>query len=421
MTCVQPVDRVRRAQGFSLFALWLTLSCPAFAQEPSSPEEQSPPQKADSPWLPDDTAPLALEGEGSAGPRGWSYSGEAQGGWESNPVFESSTDPSSWLARLGGGLGYATAGRRSAFSVNANGGATDYFNLEGRDRYYYSGGLSWVQRFSQRTTFTLSETLTNDYSQNSALLIEGGILLPLSRALTSRTAARLRQTLNPVLGLEARVQYDYVDFATPTLADGDQLDSELAMNRRFGERHSASLSYSFLSSASGGQPRLNYHSAYLGGSKRLSLTTTASANLGATALPQPDGSWRVIPSALAHLSALNARTRLHVDARYEHRASQAFGLGQDRIADIASLALQRPFGRKWTSDIGLNYTLSKDTGGQAATFHYNTLSVDASMAYRATRRLSLDLGYSYFRSSQVTPSVDNHSVNVGITYRKEPE
>src|SRR6185295_12279087 len=113
---------------------------------------------------------------------------------------------------------------------------------------------------------------------------------------------------------------------------------------------------------------------------RLSLTATASVNLGFTALPQEGGGWRFIPSALARLNGLNARTHLRIDARYEHKANQDFGLGTDRIADIASLALERPFGRKWSSNLGLNYTLSKDTGTQIdqnESFRYNTQSVNA--------------------------------------------
>jgi hypothetical protein len=307
---------------------------------------------------------------------------------------------------------------------NADGGGAFYFDLEDRNTYFYSGGLSWLHRFSQRTLFTLTEGLTNDYGQKSPVLVAEGILRPLDRALTSRTTATLRQTLSPVFGLEARAQYDHVDFSSPTLADGDQIEAQLALNRRYGERYAASLSYQFLSSHTGGQPRRNYHSGYLGGSKRLSLTAMASVNLGVMALPQEGGGWRVVPSALARLHALNARTHLRIDARYEHKANQDFGLGTDRIADIVALALERPFGRRWSSNLGLNYTLSKDTGTQLdqnESFRYTSQSLSAGLAYQATRRLSLDLGYSYFRSTQMNPAVDDHTVNLGVTYRKEPE
>ena len=430
MTCA---PRGRRASSGlalrQLILVSLALACPAFGQSPppAVPEESAPPPpsstaKADSPWLQEDATAeaLSLQGEG-AGPHGWNYSAHAEGGWESNPVFESSDDPSSARTRMGAGIGYQTAGRRSAFAVNANGGGTVYFNLDGRDTYYYSGSLSWLHRFSPRTSFTLAEDLTNDYTQRSSVLVGSGILLPLDRALTSRTTANLRQTLTPRVGLEARVQFDYVDFASPTLADGDQLDANLAINRRLDDRQAVALSYDFLSSNTGGQPRRSYHSGYLGWSSRLSLTATVNANLGFTALPQTDGSWHFIPSAIARLSALNSRTRTRIDARYEHRASQDFGVGQDRIADIAAITAVRPLGRRFSSTLGFNYTFSKDPGADSTSFRYSTQSANAGLGYRVNRRVGLDLGYSYFRSSQVSPSVDDHTVSLGVTYKKEPE
>lgn len=433
MTCAPRGHRARCGPALSRLAfVTLALACPALGQSPEPPPEESAPpppppstSPANSPWLQDDSAQaLSLEGEGAAGPRGWSYSAQAQGGWESNPVFESTEDPSSLRTRLGAGVGYQTAGRRSALAVNANGGGNIYFNLEGRDTYFYSGSLSWLRRLSPRTSFSFVEELTNDYAQRSSVLVGQGILLPLDRALTSRTTADLRQTLNPRLGLEARVQYDHVDFATPTLADGDQLEALLALNRRLGDRQAVALSYNFLSSKTGGQPRLNYHSGYLGWSRRLSLTASANINLGFTALPQPDGSWSVIPSALARVTALNPRTHLRLEARYEHRVNQAFGYGQDRIADIAAITVARPFGRRWASNFGFNYTLSKDTTPNVAdptSFRYNTQTLNAGLGYRVNRRVGLDLGYSYFRSSQVTPAIDDHTVSLGVVYRKEPE
>ena len=407
----------------------LALAKPALGQEPPAPEEPPPPPmprvqlpRPDSPWLEEDATAQAVSlGGEAAGPRGWSYSANAQGGWESNPIFESTEDPASWRTRMGVGLGYQTSGRRSAFAANANGGGTLYYNLDGRDTYYYSGALSWMRRFSPRTTFSLSEDLTNDYTQRSPLLVGEGILLPLERALTSRTTANVRQTLTPRLGLEVRGQYDHVDFDSPTLSDGDQIEIQAALNRRLGERQALSLSYQFLSSKSGGQPPRNYHSGYVGWSDRLSLTTNVNVNLGFTALPQPDGSWSFIPSALARLNTLNARTRTRIEVRYEHRANQAYGFGEDRIADMASLVASRPFSRKLSGNLGFNYTFSKDTNPDLTSFRYSTQNLNAGLGYRVNRRIGLDLSYSYFRSTQGSLPIDDHTVTLGVNYRKEPE
>ena len=256
------------------------------------------------------------------------------------------------------------------------------------------------------------------------MLVGQGILLPLDRALTSRTTADLRQTLNPRLGLEARVQYDYVDFAIPTLADGDQLDALLALNRRLGDRQAVALSYTFLSSKTGDSLGSTTTRATWAGAGRLSLTANANVNLGFTAVPQPDGSWQRHPfrprpgdrpqrsHPPAHRRALRTpgepglrvRAGSHRRHRRHHRGAAV------RPALVEQLWIQ------------LHAEQGYDPGCHGSDqFSLQHPEPERGLGYRVNRRVGLDLGYSYFRSSQATPSIDDHTVSLGVVYRKEPE
>jgi len=356
-------------------------------------------------------------------PHGWTLSARAEESWESNPVFnqdDAFNETSSVLSRLGAGIGYDVTGRRGFFSLGAEGGGTLYASLSRRNYYYVSGKISAAHSFSRRTSITFSESLTSDYARRSPLLAAEGILLPLDRALTTRSTASLSHAMTRELRVVSRLRFDYVDFKTSSLLDGSQLQAGISLERTLSRRHTLSLAYAFLTSQTR-QLREEFHSVQLGLAAVLSPYATATASFGATTSPALDGSGRrLVPTGSAGLAVQSSRRRLLLDLAYEHSVSQSFGLGRQRMADLASFRLSRALGRKVTCSLNSGYAFSRDIGFGAEPLRFTTQTAGAGFSWSALRSLAVDFGYAYERSTYRRPYLDNHRISAVLNYRRAP-
>jgi hypothetical protein len=343
-----------------------------------------------------------------------------QESWESDPILENPVEPSSFVTRTGAGLTYQGGGRRSTLSIGGEGGGVFYHDLPGYNSYYYGGNLLWRQRLNQRTSFSLIENVVNDYARRSGLLVEGGLIFSLVRAFTSRTDALLTHDFTPRTRLETSAGYDYVKFLEGDLLDGRQMRAAVTLSRRLNPRTSLGMSYVFNRSTKDLQPDQDVHSARAVWSKLFGRNHSWGASFGASALKRLDGTWSVSPTGNAYVNVAEPRTKLLMNLRYEHEVNQAFGLGVERIADVASFSLSRPIGRKLSGSASYGYSRSQDTGSDVVPFSFQSHNLNGGLRYAPTRDIGVDLGYSYFRTGYYTPIVNNHSFQLGLVYRRDP-
>jgi hypothetical protein len=354
-------------------------------------------------------------------PRGFSETAHVDESWESDPIFESRDEPSSFVTRMGAGLIYQGGGRRGTLSIAGEGGGVFHHNIAGYNTYYYGGTLSWAQRLSTRTNFTLTENVTDDYARRSNLLLEGGLVFSLVRAFTSRTDARLIHELSPRTRLETYAGYDYVKFLSGDLLDGRQLRAGLSLSRKLRARSTLGLAYGFTRSTKDLQPDQDVHSGRVVWSRAFGRNNSMGASIGATALRRLlDRTWSVNPTGNANVSIADPRTHLIMTLRYEHEVNQAFGLGVERVADLLAFSLSRPIGRKLSCAAGYGYSLSRDTGEDVTPFRFRTHNANGNVRYAATRTFAVDLGDSFFYTGYYTPAVNNHVLQLGLAYRRDP-
>jgi hypothetical protein len=340
--------------------------------------------------------------------------------FESDPIFESRAEPSSFVTRAGGGITYLGGGRRGTFSLGVTGGGVFYHDLPGFNSYFYGLTLVASRRLSTRTTLNVAESLTNDYARRSTLLVGGGHVLPLVRALTSRTDVGLSHTLTPRTQLDLSFGYDYVHFLSGGLFDGRQLNAGVGLNRRLTPRSTLGLSYGYSRSTKTAQVAQDYHTGRVVWSTGLGRNANFTAGVGATALRRLDRSWALTPTGNASMSLAEPRSRLVMAVRYGHEVNQAFGLGVERVADNVAFSLSRPLGRKAAANVGYTYSLSRDTGEAATNFSFDTHAANAGLRLSLTRTFDVDLGYTFFNSGYYTPAVQNHVVQLGLALRHGP-
>jgi hypothetical protein len=258
------------------------------------------------------------------------------------------------------------------------------------NQFSYSGLGTGSFTLSPQTSLQVSQAYSSTLTGYSTVLAQTGLVLPQVLVHRLDSEGALSHTLSPQMSLGANIQYERNTFPNGELFDGSEFSLGASTTRRVSANHNVSASYTFEVSSTEGQQH-DRHVLSGGWNATLRPRLTASATLGAVNYEtSTTGDRRWSPEGSATLAW--RYPRLSVEARYGRAVSQAFGLGRDRLADVAGLTIARKVSRTVDIDATYTYSLNRDPGDD--TFRFTSQAYGADLRWLFTRRLVAAAGYS---------------------------
>ena len=209
---------------------------------------------------------------------------------------------------------------------------------------------------------------------------------------TYHAGLQAEQTLTDRLTGAAQVGYRALDYGTPGVVRGGQLDAGASLRLGLGPSTNASLQYAYQQNRAQ-VPTVATHTGLLQVEGDLSprLKIDASFGVGVASragLPSSSGtSW------LGGLGLSGRHRRTRYDARYGRSLYQAFGFGRNYLTDYASVFVDQRLTRRLSGRLDARYRRSQDVFAQQFFFESQVYRVSAG--YRLQRRTVLGGYYSY--------------------------
>jgi Putative beta-barrel porin 2 len=361
----------------------------------------------------------AISSTGAPAGPGWSFHVETQGDFESNPNFQAApNDASDISGSAGGGFGYGRVGSRGTFSLSGEGRGLFYRELTSLNTVTFGGSMAARYRPGPKTDLMFNGTVTNDYTRHSDILLSQGIVLPQSRVLTMRFDAALSHSLSTRTSLSVSGRFERAEFDSPGLSDGTTLDGTVSLSHRLNQTVSLRVGYSHDQIDSDIQKR-SVDTGYGGARIVVNPRTDVDVNVGASSTGGGTGGRKITPYGGAALTVKHPR--LVMTLAYNHQVREDYGFGQVSEADLASFNLNRVFGRRKASYYAsLTYALNRapNASSPGEDFSSETYGATVGLQVPMGRRIRVDGGYAYFRTSQ--PQIDSHTAFVALSYRVEP-
>jgi len=348
---------------------------------------------------------------------GWSFYISTEGAFESNPNFLAPpNDPSDFSGRAGGGFAFSHGGARGTFSLSGDGRSLFYRELTNLDTLTFGGSMAGAYRPGPKTDLSFNGSVSSDYTRRSEILLSQGIVLPQSQVLTMRFNAGISHTLSTRTTLSTTGRFERAQFDSQNLNDGNTFGATASLSRRVSRTLSLSAGYSHDQIDSDVQKR-SIDTGYGGVHLVVNPRTDLNLSAGASSTGGDAGARKVTPYGAASINV--KYPRLVLSLAYSHQIRQDYGVGRVSEADLATLNLNRTFGRRKVSlHSSLTYGLNRTSGSSAQDSSYRTYGATAGMQIPLARRLRADWGYSYFRTSQAL-LIDSHSAFVALSYRME--
>jgi hypothetical protein len=352
-------------------------------------------------------------------------------GYDSNINFRGANGPSSWALSPRGSLARVFKSPRGDLRLIGMGRWYRYYEEQDLNRYDARFGLDGSYRPSPGTTWHANASYHLGYSDQSVILSDQGVLLPLVKTWTVAGGLGVTRTLGlqTKLLLDGRVYYikfDQQNADLTGLADGQSLRGTARLRRKLGLRNSASVEYSLEATlprqpqgsveGAGGQYYVTHFGSLLW-DHELSRRDALLLEGGASYTPESrqaglERRWSFYGGA-GYRRAVR-RSNLLLFARRE--VTPAFGLGVSRVMNHFGLRASIPMGRVWTLHASGSYLVPETPEGVALA--YGT-SVDASVSLgRRLRRhiaVSTEGRYRYRGARGAFPAMDSYQVGVFLS------
>ena len=324
---------------------------------PTLPSPEPP-----APTGPAASAPTTATAETSR-PSVWDYALGAGLGWESNVGMDTGQGPSDFTGRLRGNLAYTAI--RPNGEIRIAGGATGFFYAEQTQFNRADGNLALDlrRRFSAKTNGNLGLGASYSHSDSTDVLIDQGLLLPLTRTIAYSATAGLTHQASARTDIRAAVRAYRVDFPdSEVLQDSNSVRLSLGAGRRLNESNTLSLESSAERAdlVSGGDASTSaaYWTYYVSSQWTHVFSPRTAVLLEAGTSYTPDGetaglgrSWSFFGGASVSRSVKRTRWT----AFYRREVVPRFGLGGLSVADRVGLSASVPLGQRWEASVGGNY------------------------------------------------------------------
>jgi hypothetical protein len=317
------------------------------------------------------------------------------GSWDDNPRFLPEADGhAKYLGTGGGGLSFNRRGSQGALSLSGDAWLVRAQSGADLDRVNYSGALSGSYRLSPRVTTSLRGTYGRSDSRESTVLTSSGLLYAFTRTSTITGATELAWQMSRRNSALARVGYEDVSFEASPLIDGAFLTTSATLSHQLGPTSAIGLSYAFQATTRRGPGRPN-HAAFASWGGRMGRVWSLALSAGATyrvPLQRGGDAWTTYGSA-----DLTGHFRQGaVTLRYSRSLGLAYGLGEQRLADVASGQASRKLGRSVELSLSGSWAVNRDPDN--ITYRLKSYSARGSLAWSLSRRFDLQGGYYWSRS-----------------------
>jgi hypothetical protein len=294
-------------------------------------------------------------------PPAWRLQLGVHGGWDTNPRSDAGEQEGSFQRGLQGSVAFARPVKHGHFGFRASASTVAYERLRDQDRQVFGGDLSWLRRLSPRSNLLLNNSLSSTYARDDLALVTDGQIVPGTTTLRNTTGLSIARRLSEMQSLTLRLRHEIVDFRDEEYVDGQQSFLVLALNRRVNERRFVGLNYSLERTAPADRP-VGWRNALglsVRGRPRPELLLAAGGGLVAFRT-QGFGDWRIHPRFDAS-SSLRRRS-FSTTLSYQHTVNQAYGYGNERIADIVALTASKQW-RASSANLGYAFGVSRDPDG----------------------------------------------------------
>ncbi len=291
--------------------------------------------------------------------RAWEYGLGLGAGWDSNIEFREPS-LSSWLISPRANLTRVVRSRNGELRIGGSGYWNGYPQQEDLSTYDATFHLDLGHRSSPRTTWRANGSYGFGYSDDSSVLTDQGVLLPLVKMQTLEGAVGVVRKLGGrssfrLDGRIYRTEFEQDPDEPAQLADGQSIRSTAGLERTLGSRDGMALEYSLestLGAPSEADAEGSYYFTHFGS---LQWTHVLSPRSGL--LLEAGGSY----TAASEQASLATKANFYGGASYRRQVGRstfsvfarrevapAFGLGVSRLENRFGLDATIGMGRDWT-------------------------------------------------------------------------
>jgi hypothetical protein len=335
------------------------------------------------------------------------------GSYDDNPRFL--PDPEAvpeYLADGGGGLSFTRRIPRGEISLEGDAWLVRSQYGGDLDRYNYAGSLGSSYRLSPHVTTRVRGTYGYSDSRQSPVLEESGLLYPFVRTRTITGAGELAWQLSEWNDAFVRVDYEDVRFDTSSpFVGGGFLATSATFSHQTGPKTALGLSYLFGAGTGQGTQRPN-HTAYASWGGRLGRGWNLGLSAGLTYVAARGS---LSEFWTPYLSADVSRRALGVllAASYTRSVGLAYGLGQERLADIVMVRVGRQLGGGVGVSGSYSWALNRDPSN--AVYRLRSEHAGGGLSWAVARQCQLEAGYYWFRNESTDTSANLSSQRVTLS------
>jgi len=379
----------------------------AAPEEPAPPEEPPPPEQ-----------PAAPEGApGNAPQPRWLATIALVESYSTNPTLSATDIQPSWVSAAEARLSYIDNLPRGSVSLSADGGAVGYSGVNGLNDFVFTLDGAGTWKATPHLVLSADQSFGSTYTLQTQALLEAGQVLPQGLVHTVGTtlsgAYRLSQKTSLTLVL------NYVDLIFPRgqLVGASETHARAGIERELSRGETLSLTYTFSIDVIPNETS-TLNSVAAAWKKKLARRWDANASVGVTRFV-PYGSTSQLLEPVGAVGVGTKTTRWTFEGHYSRSVGQAYGLGQQTVADLAGVTAAFKISKTLSADVA--YTRSWNDIPDAPILDFNDDLLRADLLLTLPHRLVAASAYSFTRAlypSGVNPLVSGSLWTMSLSYGK---
>ena len=234
---------------------------------------------------------------------------------------------------------------------------------------------------------------------------------------TFRAGFQAEQALTDRLSAAVQIGYRGLDYGSPALVNGGQLNSGASLRLALDPKTTASLRYTFERNTAQ-VPAVSTQTALLQVEHDLSPRLKFDASIGIGFSDQTGAAQASGTSWLGGAGLAGRFRRTRWDVRYGRSVYQAFGFGRNYLSDYASAFVEHTFLKRLSGRVEAYYRRSQDVFAQS--FFFTSQIYRGSLTYRIQRRTMVGGFYSYRVVDQgvAVPVIHSSAWGFSISYAR---
>jgi hypothetical protein len=325
-------------------------------------------------------------------------------------------------SRFQAGLARDWISARTDINVNGTVSQQLYRNASDLNALFYGVGGGASYAVTPRLSWKLADTLTSNYAQNTAVLIDAGIVLPKVLTRSNVGSSTLSYAASPRTQLSWAVSQQNIWFDSSSVPNGPGFDNGSTFGSRVGFSRQLTRSQSL--GVQVGYQRLLFADTV---ATNLDLLGTWHRPIGKDSGLSIAGGVQAysVPGQAGYRSSPAGSITLNTHVRrsdvltfsYRRALEQAFGLGRAQVTDVVGGSYGMTVSKRLSA--GFNGTYGNGTDAQNPNLRLIGRSAGVSISYLVGRGLTVLGGYNFLASQDgLNPTTVNHRAVVSLIYAK---